>query len=274
MSPAYEGTIRAQVVPVTSARQSARTSSHRRALIFRTLAVVVTAILCVLTSACRSAGTDGTDTPEAWRSAQRMIESSRTRLAPVYEPLAAQIADDFDLADREGIGIDLGSGPGDLILQLAPRTSMHWINADISPYFFSYFFRMADAAGISHRVSAIYADACDMPFRDNYADAIVSRGSYQFWPDLEKGLSEVYRVLKPGGVAYIGRGFAREFPLEVAEKVRTGQKLPNYDPAEHAARFRTLMAKLGIERFRVETPAPPGDTDIHYGVWVEFQKPN
>lgn len=202
-----------------------------------------------------------------------MIRSSEGRLAPVYAPLAEQIVRDYGLAEKEGIGIDVGSGPGTLIVELAERSRLHWINADIEPHFFASFFRLAERRGVAHRVSAVYADACDLPFKDNYADVIVSRGSYQFWPDLKKGLAEVYRVLKPGGVAYIGRGFARDFPVERARKVRRGQRLKKYDPAKHAARFTAIMKDLGITSFRVETPRPADAPDLHYGVWLEFRKP-
>jgi len=65
------------------------------------------------------------------QNALGMIRTSRKGLAPVYAPLAEQIVSDFDLSEREGIGIDLGSGPGTLIVELCKRTRMHWINADI-----------------------------------------------------------------------------------------------------------------------------------------------
>ena len=102
------------------------------------------------------------------KSAERMIEASRGRLAPVYAPLAEQIVTDLALAEKGGVGIDLGSGPGTLIVELCKRTRLHWINADINPYFFGHFRALAEAHGVSHRVSAVLADAQDMPFRDNY----------------------------------------------------------------------------------------------------------
>ncbi len=70
-----------------------------------------------------------------------MIRTSRKVLAPVYAPLAEQIVSDFDLDKKVGIGIDLGSGPGTLIVELCERTKLHWINADINPHFFPHFYR-------------------------------------------------------------------------------------------------------------------------------------
>ena len=74
---------------------------------------------------------------------------SSTVLQPVYGPLAEQIADDFDLADMKGIGIDLGSGPGDLIIELCKRTRyLQWVNADINPGYFPEFIHKAKKAGL------------------------------------------------------------------------------------------------------------------------------
>jgi len=134
--------------------------------------------------------------------ADKFIKTANGALSPVYAPLAEQIVTEFRLADKQGIGIDLGSGPGNLILELCKRTQhMHWVNADINPYFFPYFFKTASETGFSHRISAIFADAQALPFRDDYAKIIVSRGSFHFWEDKKLAFSEIYRVLKPGGVA-------------------------------------------------------------------------
>lgn len=46
-----------------------------------------------------------------------------------------------------------------------------------------------------------------MPFPDEFVDVVFSQGSIIFWNDLTVAFKEIYRVLKPGGVGYIGRGF-------------------------------------------------------------------
>lgn len=201
-----------------------------------------------------------------------MIQSSENRLAPVYAPLAEQIATGFDLAEKKGIGIDLGSGPGTLIVELCERTQLHWINADINPNFFPYFYELATRRGFGGRVSAVLADALVLPFRDNYADIIVSRGSFHFWKDQTQAFGEIYRVLKPGGVAYIGRGFPRALPVATAERIRAGGRL-KYDVEKTADDLRHIMNVLGIEEFVVSQPKPLDGEHVNYGVWVEFHKP-
>lgn len=210
-------------------------------------------------------------------AARRMIAASEGLLAPVYEPLAEQIVADYNLADlSEGIGIDLGSGPGDLVLALSERTNLHWINADINPHFFGFFFEQAQKRGMAHEVSAQFADAGRLPFRDNLADIIVSRGSYHFWDDTASGIQEIMRVLKPGGVAYVGRGFARDMPVETALSIRERQGgSMEYDRQAEADRLENLFSQLGIDSYRIELPDGPmgADEPMNYGIWFELNAP-
>ncbi len=199
-------------------------------------------------------------------------------LAPVYAPLAEQIVNDFELRDARGVGIDLGSGPGDLIIELCKRTRwMHWVDADIDPRVFAGFLRKAEAAGFRQRVSAMLADAQALPFRDDFAEIIVSRGSFQFWKDRHKAFGEIYRVLKPGGVAFIGRGFPENLPLETARAVRDRQrrngKEPVYEVTQTAAELGRIMRSLKIEDYRIRIPKPEVRGDVNYGIWLEFRKP-
>lgn len=229
-------------------------------------------------------------TPDAVSS---MTRAASGRLAPVYGPLAEWLVEEFDLAEKEGIGVDLGGGPGTLVLELGRRTeTMHWVNADINPHFFPGFYAAVQEAGLEGRCSAIFADATLLPFRDEYADTIVSRGSFPFWDDKRQGFSEVYRVLRPGGVAVIGRGFSESLPVETARAIRGGQGkrkkrpqaqkpkadgkgkgFPKYDVAETEAELREIMSQLGIADHRIFRPKPDGAGEVNYGIWAIFRKP-
>jgi SAM-dependent methyltransferase len=219
---------------------------------------------------------DATHTPQ---DATNMVRAAAGILAPVYGPLAEHIVEEFQLAQKQGIGIDVGSGPGTLIIELAKRTRMHWINADINPHFFPGFLERADEAGIAGRVSAVFADAQALPFRDNYADVIVSRGSFQFWKDKRLAFSELYRVLKPGGIAFIGRGFSENLPVDTAHQIRAAQKKEDredsvlkYSVAETESELRDIMASLGVESYGIHIPKPSGSEGINYGLWIEIRK--
>lgn len=228
--------------------------------------------LCLVLAGCAS--TPSLPVGKQQAAAERMIRTSETTLAPVYAPLAEHLVAELALAAKTGIGIDLGSGPGTLIVELCPLTpGMHWINADINPHFFAYFYRLAERHGVAHQVSAVFADAQDMPFRDNYADVVVSRGTYHFWPDRKAGFREIHRILKPGGVAYIGRGFSPNLPAETARAIRDAQRgMWDYDLPAKVEAMGEMLREIGIHEFRIHTPQPPGSEGIGYGLWVEFRK--
>ncbi|HDY89490.1 MAG TPA: methyltransferase domain-containing protein [bacterium] len=220
---------------------------------------------------CSAAAQQNEHTRESALSFWKVANSS---LLPVYAPLAEQIVNDYNLSGEKGLGIDLGSGPGNLIIELCKRTGkMEWINADINPHFFPIFLKEAEEAGIRQRIKAIFADAEDLPFEDNYAEIIVSRGSFQFWKNRQLAFSEIYRVLKPGGVAFIGRGFSENLPVETARKIRLNGNLPAYDITDITDELRKIMQNLKIDNYTIKIPKPPGSEGINYGIWLEFQKP-
>jgi len=203
--------------------------------------------------------------------AEKFSRQAKTNLAPVYPFLAEYLVEKFKLADKEGIGIDLGSGPGDLLIELAKRTkSMYWINADINPWYFVHFNQSLLMEGLSQRAGAVFADAQSLPFRDNYADVIVSRGSYEFWDNRKLGFSEIYRVLKTGGAAFIGRGLPENLPLEVAKSIRGGRG-PKYEVEKEADELRRIMEELKIKDFEILIPHQE-QKEVKYGIWIRFSK--
>jgi len=206
-------------------------------------------------------------------AATRFNKTAKAR-AIVYTRLAEYLTNRFNLSERGGVGIDIGGGPGDLAFELARRTKrFYWVNTDINAWYAQA--QAADAVkrGLAHRTAFLFADAKSLPFREGYADLVVSRGSYQFWGDLEAGLREVHRVLRPGGQAFIGRGFPPTMPEDEARSLRDKRLVggPKYDPDADAVRFKAIMQTLGVKDFEVIRHKPK-DAGLNYGVWLRFGK--
>ena len=104
----------------------------------------------------------------------------------------------------EGICIDIGCGPGNLDVELAKRSKLTITGLDIDGDMKPFFEEKMRNAGIQDRVRFVEGDAQELPFPDDYADMIVSRGTLTFIPDIAKCLREVDRVLKPTGFAFLG----------------------------------------------------------------------
>jgi SAM-dependent methyltransferase len=190
------------------------------------------------------------------------------KFAPVYPALAQQIVQDYGIT--KGVCVDMGGGCGSLAMALAKITELKVYVLDIDPAAVRLCGVLADEAGLRGRVIPVEGDAQDMPFRDSFAELVISRGSVFFWLDQLAGLSEAYRVLKPGGVAYIGGGFSRTLdpairtPLaeEAAKSHRSREG--SWRPLDEG--LVTRARQNGIENVRLET-------EPIAGWWIEFRKP-
>jgi len=105
---------------------------------------------------------------------------------------------------RGGVCIDIGCGTGNLDVELAKRSEFSIIGLDIDPDMQPLFEKRVREGGLEKRLRFVTGDAQKLPFEDDYADVIVSRGTLTFIPDIGKCLREVDRVLKPTGVAFLG----------------------------------------------------------------------
>ncbi|HPM79560.1 MAG TPA: class I SAM-dependent methyltransferase [Candidatus Anammoximicrobium sp.] len=105
---------------------------------------------------------------------------------------------------RTGVCLDIGCGSGRLDVELAKRSQLKIVGLDIAEDVQPLFEKTVRDAGFANRITFRQGDAQELPFPDDYADLVVSRGTLPFIPDLGKCLREVDRVLKPTGVAILG----------------------------------------------------------------------
>jgi ubiquinone/menaquinone biosynthesis C-methylase UbiE len=184
--------------------------------------------------------------------------------APVYPALARQLVEDYGII--KGVAVDLGGADGSLAIELAKITELTVYNVDINPVATRLCNLLSDQNQLTKRVRAIEGDATNLPLRDNFADLVVSRNSLFSWPDKMAGFREAYRILKPGGVAYMGGGFSRMLDEETLKKlVATGNKKNNHTdmPKDLPEQLRAF----GITEARViEGPS-------RYNWWLEMRKP-
>ncbi len=128
---------------------------------------------------------------------------AKNRVAHTYPLTAARMLGEIG-GIREGICIDIGCGTGVLDIELAKRSKLTIIGLDIDAEMKPLFDKRIGDAGFQDRIRFVAGDAQNLPFEDDFADVIVSRGTLTFIPDIGKCLQEVDRVLKPTGVAFLG----------------------------------------------------------------------
>jgi ubiquinone/menaquinone biosynthesis C-methylase UbiE len=97
--------------------------------------------------------------------------------------------------------VDLGCGTGNLSLALLERLGPEGrvVAVDFSPHMV----REAQRKVKDDRVTWVVADAADLPLESSTADYVICFSAWPHFPDPERVLSEVLRVLRPGGELHI-----------------------------------------------------------------------
>jgi ubiquinone/menaquinone biosynthesis C-methylase UbiE len=132
----------------------------------------------------------------------------------VMLPFARQALALADLSPTSEV-LDVATGPGTLALEIAPRVKR--VDAlDFSPAMLEQLERRRRELRIEN-VHARQADGQALPFPDRSFDAAFSMFGLMFFPDRDKGFSELHRTLRPGGVAVVSSWApVAESPLMIA----------------------------------------------------------
>jgi demethylmenaquinone methyltransferase/2-methoxy-6-polyprenyl-1,4-benzoquinol methylase len=99
--------------------------------------------------------------------------------------------------------LDIATGTGDLAILMAQTNAEKIIGLDISAGMLEVGVKKIALKNLSNTIEMILGDSENMPFEDNYFDAITVAFGVRNFDDLEKGLAEILRVLKPNGVFVI-----------------------------------------------------------------------
>jgi demethylmenaquinone methyltransferase/2-methoxy-6-polyprenyl-1,4-benzoquinol methylase len=100
--------------------------------------------------------------------------------------------------------LDIATGTGDLAINMAKNTTAkNIIGLDISQGMLDVGTQKISKEKLSDKIEMILGDSENMPFEDNSFDAITVAFGVRNFETLEKGLSEILRVLKPNGTFVI-----------------------------------------------------------------------
>lgn len=154
------------------------------------------------------------------------IERIPGPMAPVYEKAARMVIDSYysEVAEevvsrlKSGVILDLGTGPGYLPIEIVKRAPDIRIDGiDLTPRLIKMAQENAAKAGLADKLHFEVGNAAKLRFPDNSYDMVISTGMLHSLKDPVKVLRECYRVLKPGGEAWIYD------PARVSSQVDTRQ---------------------------------------------------
>lgn len=99
--------------------------------------------------------------------------------------------------------LDIATGTGDLAINLAETNAEKIIGLDISEGMLNVGKEKILNKSLQDRIEMVVGDSENLPFEDNTFDAITVGFGIRNFETLEKGLVEILRVLKPGGIFVI-----------------------------------------------------------------------
>ncbi len=186
----------------------------------------------------------------------------------------------------KGFWVDLGAGKGQVAIPLIEATGNPVVMLDPKADSMAAGLEIARQKGLADRLSAVVGVAENLPFPDSSVDLVVSRGSIFFWDDPVKGLREVYRVLRPGGKAYIGGGAGSGYPQWAVEKLIQGRtKKREGEAAEKWKHFVEIRRPEQMQKWAQDAKLPDfkvmgkgaisaDDARVGQGVWLLMEKPS
>ena len=99
--------------------------------------------------------------------------------------------------------LDIATGTGDLAILMAQTNATKIIGLDISSGMLEVGKKKILDKKLENKIEMIVGDSENMPFPDNYFDAITVSFGIRNFETLDKGLAEILRVLKPNGIFVI-----------------------------------------------------------------------
>lgn len=99
--------------------------------------------------------------------------------------------------------LDVATGTGEFALQALDLNPQHITGIDISEGMLSIGKRKIAARNLQSKIELLQGDSENIPFSQNKFDAVTVAYGVRNFENLKRGLSEILRVLKPGGMIVI-----------------------------------------------------------------------
>jgi len=179
--------------------------------------------------------------------------------------------------------LDLATGTGDFALALLKLKPQQIVGVDISEGMLKVGQEKMKKLGVDNIISMQLGDSEQLPFEDNTFDALTVGFGVRNYENLERGLSEMLRVIRPGGLVVILE-FSKpsKFPIKQYYKFHSKYIIPffgklfskdnrayTYLPDSIQAfpegeNFIRILTKLGYSNVK-RTPVSGGIATIYVG---------
>jgi ubiquinone/menaquinone biosynthesis C-methylase UbiE len=137
-----------------------------------------------------------------------------------------------------GEALELGSFAGGITFELADYPDLGLTIADETPAYLNHLRNELFSRHLSGRVRLLDMSLEKLILPDAGFDLVMLRGAFFFIMKRPNILREIYRVLRPGGLAFVGGGYGKYVPQEVIDEI--------------ADESRVLNDRLGRQRVTID----------------------
>jgi ubiquinone/menaquinone biosynthesis C-methylase UbiE len=139
-------------------------------------------------------------------SAQEYHDYISNATGPWDELLLRRFSEVYKPSSNGRIVVDIGTGTAVLLIRLAEKpeySDATFIGTDL----FSDMIRLAgeavSASGLSERIRLDECDVHHLPYASEYADYVLSRSNIHHWAEPVQAFREIFRIMRPGGIAML-----------------------------------------------------------------------
>src|SRR6266704_3253270 len=141
----------------------------------------------------------------------RQAETFSSSAAITDAALTQRFIDALGEAGRGSV-LDVACGPGILSATIA-KTAREAVAFDLTPQMLKKAAQRCAEAGLDN-VTFHEGNATELPFADAAFDAVMTRLSVHHFDRASRALSEIFRVLRPGGAFVVADVISSEMPAE------------------------------------------------------------
>lgn len=151
---------------------------------------------------------------QSGQSKKDQVEEMFNNISPKYDLLNHLLSANIDRiwrkktikklsSFRPSYVLDIATGTGDFAVAATKLNGVKVVGIDISEGMLEVGRKKIEKKGLTGLVELLKADSENLPFENNLFDAAIVGFGVRNFENLKKGLSEIYRILKPGAVFYV-----------------------------------------------------------------------
>ena len=146
--------------------------------------------------------------------------------------------------------LDVATGTGDLAIALTEIKGVKITGLDISEGMLSVGREKVAKRNLADRITLVQGDSEQLPFADETFDAVTVGFGVRNFEDLEKGLSEIRRVLKPNGRLVVLETSVPEKLGKLFSKDRSAYRYLSNSAIHfpYGKKFQEILNKVGYQQ--------------------------